>query len=137
MKPGQNPLVVLTALEEMASQLSQQFFSMAPNQSVIQFLSILPEPECEIEKRIFCNGLQPGREQVFMAIYSRFENLQRRRKKSEGRKDAGHAFVADAGGRLGGNIIPRPAPEAGERDERVVVGEGVEATRMERLNSKR
>ena len=40
-------------------------------------------------------------------------------------------------GGLVGNIIPRPAPEAGERDERVVVGEGVEATRMERLNSKR
>ena len=31
MKPGQNPLVALTALEEMASQLSQQNFSMAPN----------------------------------------------------------------------------------------------------------
>ena len=37
-----------------------------------------------------------------MAIRSRFENLQRQRKKGGGRKDAGHAFVADAGGRLGG-----------------------------------
>ena len=37
-----------------------------------------------------------------MAICSRFEKLQRQRKKSGGRKDAGHAFVTDAGGRLGG-----------------------------------
>ena len=99
MKPRQNPLVALTALEEMASQLSQQNFSMAPNQPLIQFLSILPESEYEVEKRTFCNGLQPDREQVLMAIRSRYENLQRQRKKGGGRKDAGHAFVADAGGR--------------------------------------
>ena len=30
MKPGQNPLIALIALEEMASQLSQPNFSMAP-----------------------------------------------------------------------------------------------------------
>ena len=102
MKPGQNPLVALTALEEMASQLSQQNFSMAPNQSLIQFLSILPESEYEVEKRTFCNGLQPDREQVLMAIRSRYENFQRQRKKGGGRKDAGNAFVADAGGRHGG-----------------------------------
>ena len=103
MKPGQNPLFALTAaLKEMASQLLQQNFSMAPNQSLIQFLSILPESEYEVEKRTFCNGLQLDREQVLMAIRSRFENLQRQRKKGGGRKDAGHAFVADAGGRLGG-----------------------------------
>ena len=103
MKPGQNPLVALTALEEMASQLSQQIFYMAPNQSLIQFLSILPEPEYEVEKRTFCNKLQPDTKQVLMAIRSRYENLERQRKKGGGRKDAGHAFVADAGGRHGGN----------------------------------
>ena len=37
-----------------------------------------------------------------MAIRSQYENLQRQRKKGGGRKDAGHAFVADAGGRHGG-----------------------------------
>ena len=37
-----------------------------------------------------------------MAIRSRLENLQRQRKKGGGRKDAGHAFGADAGGRFGG-----------------------------------
>ena len=31
MKPGQNPLVALTDLEEMAAQLAQQDFCMAPN----------------------------------------------------------------------------------------------------------
>ena len=102
MKPGQNPLVALTALEEMASQLSQQKISMAPNQSLIQFLSILPESKYEVEKRTFCNGLQPDREQVLMAIRSRYESLQRQRRKGGGRKDAGHAFVANAGGRHGG-----------------------------------
>ena len=40
-------------------------------------------------------------------------------------------------GGLVGNIFPRPTPEAGERDERVVVGEGVETTRMEGIISKR
>ena len=86
----------------MASQLSQQNFSVGPSQSLIQFLSILPEFEYEVVKRTFCNGLQPDREQVLIAIRSRFENLQRQRKKGGGRKDAGHAFVDDAGGRLGG-----------------------------------
>ena len=37
-----------------------------------------------------------------MAIRSRFENLHRQRQNGGARKDAGHAFVADAGGRLGG-----------------------------------
>jgi hypothetical protein len=114
MKPGQNPLVALTALEEMAAQLSQQHFSMAPNQPLIQFLSILPESEYEVEKRTFCNGLQPDREQVLMAIRSRYENLQRQRKKGGGRKDAGHAFVADAGGRHGGKNSPPSARGRGK-----------------------
>ena len=68
---------------------------------MIQFLSILPESKYEVEKRTFCNGLQPDREPVPMAIHSRSENLQRQRKKGGERKDAVHAFVADAGGRLG------------------------------------
>ena len=38
---------------------------------------------------------------------------------------------------LAGNIVPRPAPKVGERDKRVVVGEGVGITRMERMISKR
>ena len=114
MKPGQNPLVALTALEEMAAQLSQQHFSMAPNQPLIQFLSILPESEYEVEKRTFCNGLQPDREQVLMAIRSRYENLQRQRKKGGGRKDAGHAFVADAGARHGGKNSPPSARGRGK-----------------------
>ena len=57
MKPGKNPFVALTALEKMASQLSRRNFFMAPNQSLIRLLSILPESEHEVEKRTFCNGL--------------------------------------------------------------------------------
>ena len=40
-------------------------------------------------------------------------------------------------GDMAGRIIPRPAPEVGERGERVVVGEGVENPMMERMISKR
>ena len=39
-------------------------------------------------------------------------------------------------GGMAGSIIPRPAPEVGERGERVVVGEGVENTMMKRMISK-
>ena len=35
MRPGPNPLVILTALEEMATQLSRQIFSMAPDQALL------------------------------------------------------------------------------------------------------
>ena len=75
---------------------------MAPNQSLIQFLSIVPESEYGVEKKTLCNRLQPDREQVLMAICSQFENLQRQRKKGGERKDAGHAFVADTGAGHGG-----------------------------------
>ena len=138
MKSGQNLHVALTALEEMASQFSLQLFSMAPNQSLIQFISILPESEYEVEKRLFCNGLQPDGEQVLMAIRSRFKNLQRQHKKGGERKDAGHDFVADTGGGMSGRIISRPAAEVGERGERVVVEEAVgNPMMMERMISKR
>ena len=88
----------------MVSQLSQQnnSDSMAPNQSLIQFLSIVPESEYGVEKKTLCNRLQPDREQVLMAIRSQFENLQRQRKKGGERKDAGHALEADAGAGHGG-----------------------------------
>ena len=43
-------------LEEIAAQLMQQDFSVAPNQALIQSLSILPDSEDEIEKRTFSNG---------------------------------------------------------------------------------
>ena len=138
MKPGQSLLVALTALEEMESQLSQQDVSMARNQSLIQFHSILPESEYEVEKRTFCNGLQPDREQVLMSIRSRFENLQRQRKKGGRRKEVpGMLSWPTLEGGLALNIIPRLPSEVAERDERVVVREGVETTRMERKNNKR
>ena len=40
-------------------------------------------------------------------------------------------------GDIAGRIIPRPAPEIGERGERIVVGDGVENPMMERMISKR
>ena len=137
MKSVQNPLVALTALEEMSSQLSQQKKTMAPNQSLIQFLSIPPDSEYEVEKRTFCNGLQPDREQVLMAVCSRFEDLQRQRKKGGGRKDAGHAFVTDAGGRHGGKNYSSSSARGRGNGRESRVGEGVENPTMERMISKR
>ena len=55
-----------------------------------------------MKKRTFRNGLRPDRERVLLTIRSRFENLQRQRRKSGGRKEAGYAFVAEAGERPGG-----------------------------------
>ena len=132
MKPGQNSLVALTALKEMACQLSQQNFSMAPNQSLIQFLSILPESEYAVEKRLFCNRLQPDREQILITVRSGFENLYRQRKKGVGRKDAGHAFVADTGGKLDGKHSSSSSARGREKEREVVVGEGAEITVTER-----
>ena len=82
---------------------------MAPNQPLIQPLYILPESEYKVETRTVCSGFQPDREQVLLAIHSRFENLQRQRKKGGGRKDAGQAFVADAEGSLGGKRCSSPS----------------------------
>ena len=91
MKPGQNPLGAPTDLEDMASQHSPTNCFHCP------------KSEYEVEKRTFCEGLQPDREQILLAICFQFENLQRQRKEDGGVQDAGYAFMADAGGRLGGN----------------------------------
>ena len=107
MRPGQNPMFVLSTLEEMAAQLMQQDFSMAPNQALIQFLPIVPDSEYEIEKRTFSNVLHLDREQVLLAIRTRYENLQCQRRKSGARRDAGHAFITDAGNeKFGGKYPP-------------------------------
>ena len=91
-------MFVISTLEEMAAQLMQQDFSMAPNQAlIIQFLSILPDSAYEIEKRNFSNGLQLDHQQVLLAIRTRYENLQHQRRKNGARRDAGHAFITDAG----------------------------------------
>ena len=90
-------MFVLSTLEEMAPQLMQQNPSMAPNQALIQFLSILPDSEYDIEKRTFSNRLHLDREQVLLAIRTRYENLPRQCRKSGARRDAGHAFITDAG----------------------------------------
>ena len=97
MRPGQNSLVILTALEEMAVQLSQQLFSMAPDQALLQVLSILPGSEYEVEKRTYSTGQRLDRDQVLFMIRTRYDNLQRQRNKGGGRRNAGHAFIADVG----------------------------------------
>lgn len=71
---------------------------MAPNQALIQFLSILPNSENEIEKRTFWNRLLHDWEKVLRAIRLRSEDLQRQRKRGREWKDVGHAFVGEVSG---------------------------------------
>ena len=117
MRPGQNPLVILTALEEMAGQLSQQNFPMAPDQALLQFLTILPDSEYEVEKRTCSTGQRLDRDQALLIIRKRYDNLQHQRNKEGGRRDAGHAFIADAGssGKPGGRSTPRGVRNRGGR----------------------
>ncbi|CAN0023551.1 unnamed protein product, partial [Ascophyllum nodosum] len=109
MRPDQNPLVILTAPEEMAAQLSQQNFPMAPDQALLQILSILPDLEYEVEKRTCTTGQRLDRNQVLLKNRTRYDNLQHQRNKEGRRRDAGHAFIADAGsfGKTGGRSTPR------------------------------
>ena len=127
MRPGQNPLVILTALEEMAGQLSQQNFPMAPDQALLQFLTILPDSEYEVEKRTCSTGQRLDRDQVLLIIRKRYDNLQRQRNKEGGRRDAGHAFIADAGIPASpGGVVPREALEIVGVGSEVGVGVGAE-----------
>ena len=55
----------------------------------------------------------------------------------EGERTPGMLLWPTLEGDMAGRIIRRPAPEAGERDERVVVGEGAENPMMVRMINKR
>ena len=90
-------MCLFTTLEELAAQLIQQNVAMSPNQALTVFLSILSDSEHEFEKRTFSNGLHLDRERVLLTIRTRYENLQHQRRKSGARRNAGHAFIADAG----------------------------------------
>ena len=92
MRPDQNPLVILTALEEMAAQLSRQNFPMAPDEALLQFLTILPGSEYEVKKLTCSTRQRLDRDQVLLMIRTRYGNLQCQRNKGGGRRDAGHAF---------------------------------------------
>ena len=92
-------MFLFSTLEEMAAELMHQKFAMAPNQALIQFLSILPKSEYEIEKRTFSNELHLDREHVLLAIRTRYENLQRQRRKSGAReRESLHSCGADVEG---------------------------------------
>ena len=75
-RPGHNSLVILTALEEMAAQLSLQNFPMAPDEAQ-QFLTILPDSEYEVEKRTCSTGQRLDRDQVLLMNHTRYDSLQR------------------------------------------------------------
>ena len=137
MKSEQIPLVALTALEKMTSQLLQQNISMAPNQSLIQFLSILPESEYEVEKELSATDLSRTENRSSWRFVPDSRTCNVSAKRLEGGRTPGMLSGPTLEGGLAGNIIPRPAPEVGERDERVEVVEGVGITRMKRKIRKR
>ena len=78
MKPGQNPMFVLSTLEEKSAQLN----------TISRWHLIKPlfGFEYEIEKRTFSSRLHLDREQVLLAIRIRYENLQRQRRERVGRE---------------------------------------------------
>ena len=71
--------------------------------------------EYEVEKRTCSTGQQLDRDQVLLMIRARYDNLRRQRNKRGGRRDAGHAFISDAGssGKTGGRSTPRGARNRG------------------------
>ena len=75
-RPGHNSLVILTALEEMAAQLSLQNFPMAPDEAQ-QLLTILPDSEYEVENRTCSTGQRLDRDQVLLMNRTRYDSLQR------------------------------------------------------------
>lgn len=86
------------------------------------------------------NGLQSDREKILREIGSLYANLQRERKKGGARKNVGIAFVAEAGGRFGGNGILCLVSVIVRKDEGAGAGEGRNARgkscwRMDRTRS--
>ena len=70
-------------------------------------------------------------------ICTRYDHLQRQRKKGQGQKDPGHAFVADAGGngKFGGKRnTPRGARSRGGRREGGRGGRGRGETGREKVD---
>ena len=90
---------------------------MAPDQALLQFLTILPDSEYEVEKRTCSTGQRLDRDRVLLMIRTRYDNLQRQRNERGGRSDAGHAFIADAGSseKPGGRSTPRGVRNRGGR----------------------
>ena len=120
----------------MAAQLSQQNFPISPDQVLLQFLTILPDSEYEVEKRTCSTGQRLDRDQVLLKSRTRYDNLQRWQNKEGGRRDAGHAFIADAGssGKPGGQSTSRGTRNRGVWAE---VGAGAGAETEEKKVAKR
>ena len=127
MRPGQNPLVILTALEEMAAQLSQQIFPVAPDQALLQFLTILPDSEYEVEKRTYSTGQRLDRDQVLLMFRTRYDNLNVReiRGVNEGMLVTLLLLMLEVPGSLGA-VVPREALEIVGVGPEVGVGAGTE-----------
>ena len=70
-----------------------------------------------MEKRTCSTGQRLDRDQVLLMIRTQYDNLQREQSKGGGRRDAGHAFIADAGssGKTGNRNTPRSARFRGGR----------------------
>ena len=89
-----------------------------------------------MEKRTCSTGQRLDRDQVLLMIRTRYDNLQRQRKKAGERRNAGHAFLADAGSSVkpGGRSTPRGARNRGVGAE---VGVGAEAETEEKKVAKK
>ena len=87
---------------------------MAPDQALLQFLSILRNSEYEVERRTCNTGQRLDRGQVMLMIARGTITSNVSKNKGSGQRDAGHAFIADAGS--SGNTGNGSAPPLGARD---------------------
>ena len=56
MGTASTPLAILVVLEEMTAHLSQRIFAVAPDQALLQLLSILPDSVYKVEKLMSSTG---------------------------------------------------------------------------------
>ena len=113
-------------------------FSNAPlDQAVLQFMSILPDSEYEVEKRTCSTGQRLDRDQVLLMIRTRYDNLQRQRNKGGGRMMLVTLFLLmlEVPGRPGA-VVPREALKIVGVGAEVAVGAEV-GTEEKRVAKKR
>ena len=82
---------------------------MAPDQVLLQFLSILPGSKYEMKKRTCSTGQRLDRDQVLLMIRMRYDNVQRQQNKG----------VVEVPGRRGA-VVPRKALEIWGSEQRWV-----------------
>ena len=105
-----NSLAILVVLEEMTAHLSQRIFAVAPDQALLQLLSILPDFVCKVEKRMSSStGQRLNRDQVLLMIRTQaiISNVNERSGEEGGILGTLLLPILEIPGSLTGNVTPR------------------------------